>query len=189
MQACKGQRLGILTFLLATLTVYWASALSVRLPRHESTLLWGNQETGMIAAEIVGDVTGEGIYFVPRGMKMQELPILSGVARSIDKGGMENEISSYGSALTITISNGVLKVTDMPAAKRLALGLPVDLNIASEEELSLIPGIGNKTAIKIAVLREKKRGFQLLEDLLEVPGIGRKKLNDLKKYLTLGKYH
>lgn len=187
MHLCEGHRLGILTLLIVTITVYWVSALSARLPSGESTLPWGNQEPGMIAVEIAGEPTGEGIYFLPKGMKLHELPqsILSGMKSSMDKRETENEISAHGSPVTISIDGGMLKVTGMPAAKRLALGLPVDLNFASEEELALIPGIGGKTAFKIAMLREQKGRFRLIEDLLEVPGIGLKKLDEIKKFLTL----
>jgi competence protein ComEA len=139
----------------------------------------------MITVEIVGEPIGEGIYFLPREMKLHELPMLSGVESGIDEWETENEISVHGSAVTISIDRGMLKVAGMPAAKRLALGLPVDLNSASEEELALIPGIGSKTAFKIAMLREKKGRFRLLEDLLEIPGIGVKKLDEIKKFLTL----
>ena len=49
---------------------------------------------------------------------------------------------------------------------------PIDLNSAGYDELILLPGIGKKTARRIIELRRKKGGFQRIEDLLEVPGIG-----------------
>ena len=51
-------------------------------------------------------------------------------------------------------AGGVLTIGDMPAVRRLALGLPIDLNRASAEDLSLVPGIGERMAIEIVQRRQ-----------------------------------
>jgi competence protein ComEA len=73
----------------------------------------------------------------------------------------------------------------MAAARKLALGLPVDVNRISEEELSLVPGIGEIMAYKIIQLRRERGGFRDLTDLTALPGIKEKKLNSLKGYLIV----
>jgi competence protein ComEA len=70
---------------------------------------------------------------------------------------------------------------------RYALGVPVDLNLATKEDLIIVPGIGEKTAEKILALRNKKGRFKNIEELMEIKGIKEKKLAKFKKYLYLKK--
>lgn len=59
----------------------------------------------------------------------------------------------------------------------------IDLNTASIEQLIMLPGIGVKTAESILAFRKANGGFNTLEELLEVKGIGISKLERIKKYI------
>jgi competence protein ComEA len=62
----------------------------------------------------------------------------------------------------------------------------VNLNTASASELDQIPGIGNKTATAIVDKRTQLGGkFNSVDQLLDVKGIGAKKLEKIKPFLTL----
>jgi len=61
----------------------------------------------------------------------------------------------------------------------------VNINKATADELKLLPGIGPVLAKRILTLRERKGGFKRLEDLLEVNGIGLKKLDRIKQWVVL----
>ncbi|MBM3163295.1 MAG: helix-hairpin-helix domain-containing protein [Chlorobi bacterium] len=59
-------------------------------------------------------------------------------------------------------------------------------NKATEKQLQQIPGVGPVMAKRLVAFRASKGGrIERHEDLLEVKGIGEKKLEVLKKYLTL----
>lgn len=61
----------------------------------------------------------------------------------------------------------------------------ININTAGLKDLVQLPGIGNKTAEKIISVREKKGSFKKLNELLEVRGIGDKKLANIEKFLYI----
>jgi comEA protein len=64
---------------------------------------------------------------------------------------------------------------------------PVNINSASSEELQQVPGIGPVTAEKILQMRKSYGAFKSVDDLLAIRGIGKKRLEKMRKYLTVGK--
>ncbi len=61
----------------------------------------------------------------------------------------------------------------------------VNVNTAGKEELATLPGIGESLAERIIQEREENGPFAQVEDLLRVSGIGEKKLEELRDYVTL----
>ena len=61
----------------------------------------------------------------------------------------------------------------------------ININSASLNELTMLPGIGDKTAEKIIELRTERGEFRRLEDLMDVKGIGEVKFNKIKKFLYI----
>ncbi|WP_449258303.1 ComEA family DNA-binding protein [Chlorobium limicola] len=62
----------------------------------------------------------------------------------------------------------------------------LSFNRATEQQLQQIPGVGPVMAKRLVAFRASKGGrIERHEDLLEVKGIGEKKLEVLKKHLTL----
>jgi comEA protein len=64
---------------------------------------------------------------------------------------------------------------------------PVNLNSATSEELQQVPGIGPATADKILQMRKSYGPFKSVDDLVAIRGIGKKRLDKMRKYLTTGK--
>jgi competence protein ComEA len=73
-----------------------------------------------------------------------------------------------------------------PATKKPLLK-PINLNSATAAELQQVPGIGPATADKILQMRKSYGAFKSVDDLLAIRGIGRKRLDKMRKYLTVGK--
>lgn len=61
----------------------------------------------------------------------------------------------------------------------------VDINVAKESELSLLPRIGKARALEIVRHRTQHGPFKKLEDLLEVHGIGPETLAQMRAFLVL----
>lgn len=61
----------------------------------------------------------------------------------------------------------------------------IRLNSATAEELVLLPGLGEKTALRIIQYRDAHGGFGSVEELLQVEGIGEKKLEQWRSLLIL----
>lgn len=56
----------------------------------------------------------------------------------------------------------------------------IDLNSADAQQLESLPGIGPVLAKRIIETRVRLRGFRSVEDLLTVPGIGMRRLEQLR---------
>jgi len=72
-------------------------------------------------------------------------------------------------------------------AKKKPPARPVNLNTATSQELQQVPGIGPATAEKILKMRKSYGAFKSVDDLLAIRGIGPKRFEKMRKYLTVGK--
>ena len=60
----------------------------------------------------------------------------------------------------------------------------ININTATAEELSTLPGIGEKLAKRIVAYRRKNGSFQEIDELLNVDGIGSGKLKAILDMIT-----
>lgn len=81
---------------------------------------------------------------------------------------------------TAATAETVAEETEMP------VNFPVDLNTAGERELTALPGIGEVLAQRILAYREKNGPFQTAEELMNVPGIGEKRMEAIWDLVTIG---
>ena len=62
---------------------------------------------------------------------------------------------------------------------------PLDLNRATTQELTTLPGIGEVLAQRIVDYREAHGPFRSVEELIAVEGIGEGKLEKLRELVTV----
>jgi competence protein ComEA len=94
-----------------------------------------------------------------------------------------NRIVALGLALAFSVlaSTGVA----FAAAKPAPAG-KVNINSATAEQLTTLPGVGPKLAARIVEYRQKSGGFKSVQELLNVQGIGEKNLQKIQGYLSTG---
>jgi len=93
---------------------------------------------------------------------------------------------SAGTLLSILVF-GLLFSQSSLATKKKPPERPVNLNTATSEQLQQVPGIGPATAGKILQMRKTYGPFKSVDDLLAIRGLGAKRLEKMRKYLTVGK--
>ena len=61
----------------------------------------------------------------------------------------------------------------------------ININTASAEELKSLPNIGDAIAEQIIVYREENGGFDTVEEIMKVSGIGEKRFEAIKDRITV----
>jgi competence ComEA-like helix-hairpin-helix protein len=94
---------------------------------------------------------------------------------------------SSGTKVLVTLKGQACKVNlgEMCAHYKVSLGIPLSLNKESLEGLTAIPGIGIKLAGAIVEEREHRGGFNSMDEIASVRGIGKALYGRIRPYLTL----
>lgn len=70
------------------------------------------------------------------------------------------------------------------AAGKAAPAGKVNINTATAQQLTVLPGVGEKLAARIVEYRQKAGGFKSVSELMNVQGVGEKNLAKIQAYLT-----
>ena len=155
-------------------------------PRTDIRISRGDFRDGPVVVKMTGADAGNGIYFLPEGETLSGFLKTAGVElREHPDPRLLETILQPGQAVAV-FSGGRIGIGEMGAAERLALDMPIDLNRATLEDLTLVSGIGERTAEKILSFRTDSGPFRTVEDLMKIPGIKEKKLDRLRKYFYVG---
>ncbi len=136
---------------------------------------------------VVGAVRRPGVYRLAEGTRVEDA-----VSRA---GGITPRADLVGVNLAAPLADGeqVLVPARLPVAVAAAEGAPapgasgssagaspVQLSVATVEQLDTLPGIGPVTAAKIVDYRSSHGAFRSVDDLDEVPGIGPARVEQLR---------
>jgi len=138
-----------------------------------------------MAVEVLENDQPKGIYFMDSETSSEQLLKAAGI------GEISFPVFKLDDGMKITIDSFSRKndvvVTRIGNDKRMALGMPIDINRATEDDLLLVKGIGEATAKKILDLRNQLGRFRDINQLMKIKGIKEKKLVEIRKYLYVEK--
>ncbi len=92
---------------------------------------------------------------------------------------------SLAAGLALALAAFVLTAPALAAGKSAPAG-KVNINTASVEQLTTLPGVGPKLAARIVEYRQKAGGFRSTQDLMNVRGIGEKNFAKIESSLAVG---
>ena len=151
----------------------------------------------LVVVQAAGAVARPGVYRLASGSRVTDLVAEAGGATP------EADLDALGLALKLVDGQRVYvpRRGEPPGADAAngtgaaALGgpassggptpeRPLDLNTASAAELERLPGVGPATAAAIVTYRERNGPFSDVEELLDIPGIGPSKLEQVRGLVT-----
>jgi len=144
---------------------------------------------GDVFVQVEGDVKYPGVYSFKGHAGISGLIEQCGGIRPSARGdtGLADISIRSGSRVTVkrdSYSCGFIH-GEISSFHRVTLGMPVSVNIESEEGLTAVPGIGPMLAESIVKARNEQGGFRSLEDLKSVRGIGDKTYKKIIAYVSL----
>lgn len=152
---------------------------------------------GDMVVHVAGSVKSPGTYKISPGARWQDaIESAGGLRRDADRDtvnlakrlrdGERIYVPSLGELPTSSMAPRPSSEGPRPSQPRVFTPSgPINLNTATQAELESVPGIGPTMATRILQLRVQAGGFQSVEQLADVKGIGEKTLNKLRPYFTV----
>lgn len=151
-------------------------------------------ESGRITVDVKGAVQKPGVYELTSPARAQTaIQKAGGMTSEADPNGLNLAQLLKDEAIVYVPRQGeapAVAVTGSagpvgPFAASSADSGKIKLNQASAEDLQKIPGIGKKRAEDILTFRDQNGGFKSLDDLKQVSGIGEKTLEKIKDHVQI----
>lgn len=173
-----------------------------RAPAGEPIVLQPAPTKAPIAVHVIGAVPRPGLYTFPEGARVQDAIDAAGGLLSSANVNAINLAALLGDGQQLDIpyaagseptdlggSESEFPFPDTPPpdsenSENTDLEV-VNINTATLEELDTLPGIGPTTAQKIIDYREENGPFSIIEDIMNVSGIGPATFEDLKDLISV----
>lgn len=131
-------------------------------------------DEGEIEVHIDGRVKNPGVYKIKKGTRLKDL---------IDEaGGLLDDAKTSNLNLARKLKDEE-KITIKSYLDKDEEDSKININTASKDMLTSIPGVGSKMADKIIKYRQE-HPFNSVDELLNITGIGKKKFEEIKLYIT-----
>ena len=158
---------------------------------------------------IKGEIKNPGLYEIDANVRLSELISIAGGETTeadidrlnlaailqdgttviIPKMDSDDEIEQYTAQTDqkiyqvgyVSEKNGQ---TDSSSSDKITSG-SININTATAAGLMRLPGVGESTANKIISYRESNGGFKVIEEIMNVSGIGEKKFEAMKQFLAV----
>jgi competence protein ComEA len=167
---------GVLIGLLAA-GIIWLTATQ---PRGEPVTLLPTFTQGVLTISVYvnGAVATPGVYTLPEGSRVEDAIRAAGGLLT----GAEAENINLAEVLE---DEQQINVPGIVNTSHVNVGR-VNINTATVVELDALPGIGETTAQAIVDYRLQNGPFQVIQDIMNVPGIGPSAYALIKDYINVG---
>lgn len=161
-----------------------------------------NQQNTKIVVYVAGEVVNPGVY------EMEQNDRITDAIKQA--GGLKNDANIKNINLAVTLEDGMkvyipsVKEDDLNSSildgefesndninnnnsknTKMLNNSKININIATQAQLELLPGIGPSTANKIVAYRSEHGKFKSIEDIKNVSGIGNSKFDKIKDLITI----
>ncbi len=170
--------------------------------REEASVAPPAQDPSLVSEEIVvhvaGAVKNPGVVRVPRGSRVDDAVRAAGgfsaqadpdsinLAQPLEDG-VQIYVPRKGDQVQVERRIGAVSSAPVSArSEKGSSGTPsgkLNINTASAEQLESLPGVGPVTARAIIEYRQQNGGFRSVDELIEVRGIGPKRLEQIRPYV------
>lgn len=133
-----------------------------------------------VIVDIKGEVQQPGIYEIDADSRIHDVIILAG--------GFTDEADPFQVNLAQKVQDEMAIIVPKQGDESLSHGQAsgkVSINVATLEDIQTLHGIGPAKAQAIIQYREEHGLFKSVEDLLNVPGIGKKTLENIQEQIQI----
>jgi competence protein ComEA len=147
------------------------------------------EPSGQVAVHVAGRVRRPGLVRLPAGSRVHDAIRAAGGVTSgadLDAVNLARKLTD-GEQIHVPAPGDPAPPPDPatpPGSPGTSPSAPLDLNTATLEQLDTLPGVGEVTANRIVAYRSA-HPFTTVDELLEVPGIGQRRFDQLKDLVTV----
>ena len=148
-----------------------------------------DRTSARLKVHVVGAVARPGLYEIEPGSRVADALAKAGGATPAADLNQINLAAKLADGQQLVVPEagaaGVVAGAAGAGSGTPAVNQPININTATAEQLNALDGVGPKTARKIIEYREANGGFKSVEELLEVPGIGPAKFEQIRNQVVI----